>query len=72
MRQIIYTHTGHNVIVGNFESGDTARLPDDLARHFVEEAQCAQYDDGQTQPEKAQATSVVAAKTVKATKGGKK
>lgn len=47
MRQIIYTHTGHNVIVGNFASGDTARLPDDLAQHFVEEARCAKYAENE-------------------------
>lgn len=47
MRQIIYTHTGHNVIVGNFASGDTARLPDDLAHHFVEEAGCAMYAENE-------------------------
>ena len=46
MRNIKFTHTGHAHAVGNFEAGDVARnLPDDIARHFVEEARCAVYDD---------------------------
>jgi hypothetical protein len=72
MRQIIFTHTGHNVIVGNFAAGDTARLSDDLAKHFVEEACCAQYDEGQAAEPVQQQPKAEQKPAAPAKKGGKK
>lgn len=46
MKQIEFTHTGHSHALGNFAAGDVARVPDDLARHFVDDAKCAKYVEG--------------------------
>ncbi len=72
MRQIEFTHTGHSAhpLVGNFSAGDTARLPDDIAKHLVEEAGCATYKDQAEAPAKAEDAD--AKKEPKAKKGGNK
>jgi len=44
MRDIKFTHTGHSNALGNFSAGQEALgLSDELAKHFVEEAGCAEY-----------------------------
>lgn len=70
MRNIKFTHTGHAHAVGNFEAGDVARnLPDDIARHFVEDARCAVYDDVEAAPAAVDQTGDT--KVTKAKKGTK-
>lgn len=66
MRQIKFIHTGHSNALGNFSDGDTARVSDAEAAHYVSEAMCAVYVD-------AAAPEVVAveAKPAKAKKGQK-
>ena len=83
MRNIKFTHTGHAHAIGNFEAGDVARnlpddvvwdeirrrLPDDVARHFVEDARCAVYDDQVAEPApEAQTGDTKATKAKKGTK----
>ena len=70
MRNIKFTHTGHAHAIGNFEAGDVARnLPDDVARHFVEDARCAVYDDQMAEPApEAQPGDTKATKAKKGTK----
>lgn len=72
MRQIKFTHTGHSAhpLVGNFSAEDTARLPADIAKHLVEEAGCAIYQDQPEAP--AQADKPEASKETKPKKGGSK
>jgi hypothetical protein len=41
--QIRFTASGANSAVGGFAPGDLARVPADMARHLVDEAQCAEY-----------------------------
>lgn len=49
MRKIEFTTFGSSPIVGGFAPGDTARLDDSMAAHFVDEVGCARYaDDMQT------------------------
>jgi hypothetical protein len=43
MKKIKFTALGSSSAIGSFSPGDTARLSDDLARHLVEEARCAEY-----------------------------
>ena len=44
MTSIKFTSSGCCAALGNFAPGDIARnLPADLARHLVQEAACAQY-----------------------------
>lgn len=43
MRQIKFTRHGSSSVFGNFEPGDILRCSDDEARHFVDEASCAEY-----------------------------
>ncbi len=42
-REIKFRTTGCNAIFGNFSSGDVARVSAELAKHFVEDAGCAEY-----------------------------
>ncbi len=44
-RQIKFTSSGHSHSFGNFVAGDVLRCPADAAKHFVEDAQAAVYDD---------------------------
>ena len=48
-RKIKFTHTGHSTLVGNFEAGDTFTGDAEACRHFVEDAQCAVWDDIKTE-----------------------
>lgn len=41
--QIKFVANGCCTLVGNFASGDVARVPAELARHLVEDAGCARY-----------------------------
>lgn len=41
--QIKFTKNGSSSAFGNFGPGDVLRCSADQARHFVEDAQCAQY-----------------------------
>lgn len=43
VKSIEFTVTGCCSAIGNFEPGDTARLPADIAAHLVDEARCAKY-----------------------------
>jgi hypothetical protein len=43
MKKIKFTALGSSSAIGSFSPGDVARLPDDMARHLVEEARCAEY-----------------------------
>lgn len=45
MVKIKFTAQGANSIVGGFSPGDRATVGDDFARHLVEEARVAVYDD---------------------------
>lgn len=45
MRQIKFTTYGSNTAAGSFAPGDLMRCSDDMARHFVEAARCADYAD---------------------------
>ncbi len=82
MKSIVFTHSGHSHAFGNFSSGTVARVPGDLAKHFVEEAGCARYDGAVIQADEQVQTSVQAhptgakfkepaAKKAVAKKGGK-
>lgn len=72
MRQIEFTHTGHSAhpLVGNFSAGDTARLPEAIAKHLVDEAGCAIYKD--QAGASAKADEAEAKKEPKPKKGGSK
>jgi hypothetical protein len=50
LTQIRFTKFGCCSAIGNFEPGDTARIHAAMAKHLVEEAQCAKYVE-QPQPE---------------------
>lgn len=56
--QIKFTASGSSSATGNFAPGDLLRCSAEMARHLVEEAQCAQYtrppaaDVPQDQPNK--------------------
>jgi hypothetical protein len=67
--QIIFTATGSSAATGNFAPGDTLRCGQELARHYVEEAQCARYADGAPGP--ADAANAPAIKTTKRQRGAK-
>lgn len=45
MRQIKFTASGANSVLGGFQSGDTARVADAFAAHLVNEARVAVYLD---------------------------
>ncbi|MDT7836464.1 hypothetical protein [Aquabacterium sp. OR-4] len=45
MRKIEFTTYGSSPIVGGFAPGDTARIDDEMARHFVEDVGCARFVD---------------------------
>lgn len=45
LTKIRFTATGCCSAIGNFSSGDLARVSVELARHLVEEARCAKYDE---------------------------
>ena len=55
MTQIKFTATGANSAVGGFSPGDIARVSTEMAKHLVEEANVAQYDEEQ-KPEPAKKT----------------
>ncbi len=42
-REIKFSSTGCNAVFGNFSSGDVARVSAEMAKHFVEDAGCAEY-----------------------------
>jgi len=44
-RTIRFTRTAASTVYGSFGEGDVARFPEDVARHFVEDAQAAVYAD---------------------------
>jgi hypothetical protein len=44
--QIVFTASGSSSATGNFAPGDTLRCSSELARHLVDEAQCARYANG--------------------------
>lgn len=54
-RTIKFTHTGSSAAFGNFAAGDVLRCSAEAARHFVENAMCAQYDDAKHAQEPEQA-----------------
>ena len=43
MQTIKFKAFGSSAVFGNFAPGDTLRCSDDVARHFVEDAQAADY-----------------------------
>ena len=43
MIQIKFTTQGANAAFGAFSPGDTARVSESLANHFVNECKCAKY-----------------------------
>jgi hypothetical protein len=45
LTRIKFTANGCCSAIGNFSSGDTARVSAEMARHLVEEAKCAKYDE---------------------------
>ena len=45
MRQIKFTASGANSVLGGFQSGDIARVGDAFAAHLVNEARVAVYLD---------------------------
>ncbi len=46
MQRIIkFTAGGSSATYGNFAPGDLLRCPEAAAKHFVEEARCAEYAD---------------------------
>jgi len=45
MRKIEFTTYGSSPLVGGFAPGDTARLDNEMAGHFVEDVGCARYAD---------------------------
>ena len=45
MRQIKFTASGANSVLGGFQSGDIARVDDTFAEHLVNEARVAVYID---------------------------
>ena len=67
--QIIFTATGSSSVTGNFAPGDTLRCSAELARHLVEEAQCARY--AQSEQMAAGAAAEPATKTTKRQRGAK-
>lgn len=67
--QIIFTATGSSSAIGNFSPGDTLRCSADLARHLVEEAQCARYADSAGHA--GVASTAPATKTTKRQRGAK-
>ena len=42
-QQIRFLASGHSAAFGSFSPGDAATVSDDMARHFVNEACCAEY-----------------------------
>ena len=66
--QIKFTASGSSSATGNFAPGDLLRCSAEMARHLVEEAQCAQYtsppaaDAQQDQPTKPRAARKTAHK----------
>ena len=70
MKKIVFTHTGHSHALGNFEAGGVANVPDELARHFVDDACCAVYADAEVQAPASSVVTKPAAKKVAAKKGG--
>ena len=67
--QIIFTASGSSSATGNFAPGDTLRCGEALARHLVEEAQCARYAD--VNRTAAGAAAEPATKTTKRQRGAK-
>ena len=65
--QIIFTASGSSSATGNFAPGDTQRCSAELARHLVDEAQCARY--AETNRPAAGAAAAPAAKTTKRQRG---
>lgn len=51
LTKIRFTVTGCCSAIGNFEPGDVARVSAAMARHLVEEARCAKYDEPAQQEE---------------------
>lgn len=43
LKQVKFTVTGCNTLIGNFSSGDMARVDSALAAHLVDEAKVAIY-----------------------------
>ena len=43
---IVFTHRGSSAKYGNFAPGDMVKCSAEEAKHFVEDAGCARYDDG--------------------------
>ena len=66
--QIKFTASGSSSATGNFAPGDLLRCSPEMARHLVDEAQCAQYvgqapaDAAQDQPTKPRAARKTAHK----------
>jgi hypothetical protein len=51
LKHIEFTAFGCCSAIGNFEPGDKARLPADIAAHLVDEARCAKYSEPVAAPE---------------------
>lgn len=66
MALIKFTSFGANSAFGSFAPGDTMRCSDDLARHLVEEIQCAKYDEVKAQPVAVEPVEVTQKRTRKA------
>ena len=57
MHTIKFKRSGSSAVFGNFAPGDTLRCSDNVARHFVEDAQAADYlEDAQASAQPAPAT----------------
>lgn len=65
MRRIKFTTYGGSPVVGGFSPGTVATVTDDMARHLVKDARCAEYIDhpavAAAEPPAGQAPAVPAA-----------
>lgn len=58
MKSVEFITTGSSNALGSFNTGDIAHnIPDDLAKHFVEEACCAKYYTGPAKDPEAKAAA---------------
>ena len=62
MAQIKFNSRGSSAAFGNFAPGDVLVCSDELAKHFVEDAQCANYVEPKSTEAPAAAPSAKAGK----------
>lgn len=71
MQQVKFTTYGSAHGVGGFAPGTLARVPDDMARHLVDEVGCAQYVQPPTPSPAAEPQAPAEPKPAKASKAAK-